>query len=121
MSSTDGSGINPKESKLEANSLGCQLVYGGDYYDFGKKVGFLDESLTGISPTNSISTTLSSTIGVDSGYRADVKVKYILNRDYDEKNKHYRKESDHDCNNGVFYPISHHACITQGDYKCTEC
>lgn len=115
------SGINPKESKLEANSLGCQLVYGGDYYDFGKKVGFLNERLTGISPTTSISTTLSSIIGVDSGYRVDVRVKYILNRDYDEKNKHYEKESNHDCNNGVFYPISHHTCITQGDYKCTEC
>ena len=50
-----------------------------------------------------------------------INVKYILNRDYDSKNVAYKNDSTSNCKNGVFYPIVHNTCVTQGDYKCTKC
>ncbi len=130
------SGKNPA-SGGNANSMGCQTVYVLDYYDFGKAVGFLDKSLTKSPPTNYLSTNLPKDISASSDYKVDIKVKYILDRTYDEKNSYYKKELDNlvvgtqeyndyqsehkDVLNGVFYPINHVNCSTKDNYKCVRC
>ncbi len=102
-------GVNAGSGK-SAHSKGCQTVYVGDYFEFGKKAGFLDCSCNpSYIPTTGIGTALPGIIGKNNGYKRNISIKYILNRDYDEKNTSY-------ISSGVFYP-ENHTC----NEKCKYC
>ena len=101
----------PKIEKY-ANSMGCQIIYSEDYFDFGLAVGFLSDKPTEDASKKPVGTNMKGIIGEDSdcvNNGARVKVKYILDRTYDEKNKVYSE--------GIFYPTSHEVCSE----KCKYC
>ena len=76
----NGSGINihaagNRRASLTGNpwSDGCQTVYWGDYVEFGKAVGFLNDKAPDIGSAGKIN-------ALGTGYSSSIKVTYILDR-----------------------------------------
>ena len=96
-------------------SQGCQTVYSKDYIEFGKAVGFLKSDCQDTNPISKISASFTEHLNPSKEMLQEIKVKYILDRTFDEKNKQHQVDK-YIFDNGVFYPI-HHTC----EGNCTFC
>lgn len=107
------------------NSSGCQIVHYKDYISFGIAVGFLEGNLSDLTSSSHLGDDLYNVIGKVDDKEKDfskfTKVKYILNRDFDNQNT-YTGNSENtddtpDYSNGVFYPFEHEhidgVCVLQ--------
>lgn len=90
------------------HSEGCQTIRYTDYVAFGKAVGFLKSTVQNVtSLSGGVTASVKSKTGTTSGSNdISVSVKYILDRTFDENNDFYRRDTGHNCQDGIFYPIN---------------